>query len=317
MDVTDNCRASKTVLDNIGELSLNDGENRKGLSTNVLQHEHLSGQLVGVGVHITKLEKLSEDDNIESNEDSYALSQLNGPLSVATGDNSMKVRAVDGFSGKNHGSEVPLPKVIIFDLDYTLWPFCVDKRINAEPPFCRVPDGRIYDARQREIKAYPDIDNILRRLHSQGYILGIASESFFRNDVISLVKHFGWDTYIKYVEVFPGSKITHFVRIKRKCGIDFMEWLYFDDEGDRLREVVNTCLGVTCVLADCGVSEDVLEKGFKTYASVHLKGTLFEGPYCNEMTKSRSRRGSRCSSDTGDILPNPKLLSRRRGSCFY
>lgn len=37
-------------------------------------------------------------------------------------------------------------------------------------------DGRIYDARQREIKAYPDIDNIIKRLHSQGYILGIASE---------------------------------------------------------------------------------------------------------------------------------------------
>ncbi|KAL5022867.1 hypothetical protein ScPMuIL_002022 [Solemya velum] len=289
-------------------------------------HEELTRQLRRLQHLRNKgLGRLSEDDtesnkeseNGESENKSEAGSEKQTDDTSGQSEEQTGSQSQDNLSESDEEPDLPKPKVIIFDLDYTLWPFWVDRKVNVEPPFCRVPDGRVYDAAQHEMKAFPDITNILQRLYNDGIVLGIASEAFNKDEVRNLVTYFGWDKYIPYIEIFPGSKITHFVKIKRQCNIDFTEWLYFDDEKEHLREVVNTCLGITCVLADRGVSEDLLEQGLETFATLHINGNLYEGPFCNENTKTRSRRGSRCSLDNTPLLPNAKMLSRRRGSCFY
>lgn len=41
---------------------------------------------------------------------------------------------------------------------------------------CRFRDGKVFDACSREVKAFPDIENILHKLHKEGYKLAAASE---------------------------------------------------------------------------------------------------------------------------------------------
>lgn len=39
-----------------------------------------------------------------------------------------------------------------------------------------------------------------------------SPRAFNKDEVRNLVTYFGWDKYIPYIEIFPGSKITHFVK---------------------------------------------------------------------------------------------------------
>ncbi|KAK3085783.1 hypothetical protein FSP39_008668 [Pinctada imbricata] len=46
--------------------------------------------------------------------------------------------------------------------------------------------------------------------------------------------------------------------------------MFFDDERDHLSEVAHTCLGVTCIWANRGVSEEILEEAFRAFTNNHL-----------------------------------------------
>lgn len=200
----------------------------------------------------------------------------------------------------------PKPKLIVFDLDYTLWPFWVDRKVNVEPPFNRTPDGKVFDANSREIRSFPDIEHILSKLHSDGYKLGVASEAFCKDDTRRLVSYFGWDDYFDFIEIYPGSKISHFLQIKKESGIDFPDMMFFDDERDHLSEVAHTCLGVTCIWANRGVSEEILDEGFQAFTNNHTENTSTSTLSINSVDSDESqsettviychrRRGSRAS----------------------
>ena len=50
---------------------------------------------------------------------------------------------------------------------------------------CRFRDGKVFDACSREVKAFPDIENILHKLHKEGYKLAAASEWVKTSHVIT------------------------------------------------------------------------------------------------------------------------------------
>ncbi|XP_052232590.1 uncharacterized protein LOC127845847 isoform X2 [Dreissena polymorpha] len=199
----------------------------------------------------------------------------------------------------------PKPKVIVFDLDYTLWPFWVDRQMNIELPFKQVGLHKVCDASGREVKSFPDITHLLQRLHSEGYKLGIASEAFYKEECAKLVKLFGWEEYIDYQEIYPGSKIFHFVKIKRASGVDFCDMLYFDDEKEHLAEVAGTCTGITTVWADRGVSEEIMEEAFLTFAKNRESTTYF---------RSKPVTISRRNSTEPFVSLRPLMNLRRRNS---
>ncbi|XP_052060698.1 magnesium-dependent phosphatase 1-like [Mytilus californianus] len=217
----------------------------------------------------------------------------------------------------------PKPKLIVFDLDYTLWPFRVDRKNNVEPPFNRTPDGKVFDANSREIKSFPDIDHIILKLHGDGYKLAIASEAFYKDETRRLVSYFGWDEYFDYIEIYPGSKITHFLQIKKESGIEFPDMMFFDDERDHLSEVAHTCLGVTCIWANRGVSEEILDEAFQAFVNNHTDNintsTLSINSVDSDESQSETtviychrRRGSRASIQY-DVPPVIDRAIRLRG----
>ncbi|XP_060074196.1 magnesium-dependent phosphatase 1-like [Ylistrum balloti] len=155
------------------------------------------------------------------------------------------------------------PKLIIFDLDYTLWPFWVDTHVD--PPFKKRSDGKVEDSRGKYVKFYPEVPGMLQRLHGEGYKLGIASRTSEIDGAMDLVNLFNWDQYFHYREIYPGCKISHFKRFKVDSGIGFNDMLFFDDEYRNIKDVGS--LGVISVLAENGMSEATLKEGLDEFAA--------------------------------------------------
>ncbi|MEM7010216.1 MAG: magnesium-dependent phosphatase-1 [Verrucomicrobiota bacterium] len=151
-----------------------------------------------------------------------------------------------------------LPKLIVFDLDFTLWSAgglwidCTAWPFNER-------DGKIFDAEEREFKLYPDIEPIVQQLQEDGCLLGIASRTSEPGwarwvlDIWELREQFDFE------EIYPGSKITHFEALRDKSEIEFEEMLFFDDEQRNIDEVGN--LGVCSVLVENGVTRSRFEHG--------------------------------------------------------
>ncbi|XP_074645427.1 magnesium-dependent phosphatase 1-like [Tubulanus polymorphus] len=154
------------------------------------------------------------------------------------------------------------PDLIVFDLDYTLWPFWVDS--HHSPPFRKESNGFVYDAYRSRVHYFPDVPRILEDLHEKGYTLGVASRTGAIEEAKSLMTLFDWNKYFTYQEIYPGSKVNHFKRFKEKSGLKYENMLFFDDEYRNIAEVSK--LGVTCILADSGVDTQLLKKGFDEFS---------------------------------------------------
>jgi len=65
-----------------------------------------------------------------------------------------------------------------------------------------------------------------------------------------------------HMEIYPGSKTTHFNRLQRATNVSYEEMLFFDDEA-RNRNVET--LGVTMYLVRDGVDREEIDRGVKEW----------------------------------------------------
>lgn len=155
--------------------------------------------------------------------------------------------------------------LIVFDLDYTLWPFYVD---CSDPPFKKT-GKHIVDSCGEKVSPYPQSTNILQRLSALGYKIGIASRTAAIKDACQLVNLFEWKQYIDYQEIYPGCKVAHFTQFKKQSGIPFERMLFFDDEERNIVDINR--LGSVAVLVDEGVSNNVVAEGIGYFVRVQNK----------------------------------------------
>mmetsp|Transcript_1350 Transcript_1350/g.2135 ORF Transcript_1350/g.2135 Transcript_1350/m.2135 type:complete len:225 (-) Transcript_1350:337-1011(-) len=177
-----------------------------------------------------------------------------------------------GFSVPSQMSAVP--KLIVFDLDKTLWnphliSFCGGFRKDGE-------SGRVLDRLGEEIKLYPDVEGILKVLRTasifQETSLAIASrtsKTAWAHDVLDLITSPEGDTLdslFQYKKVFPGSKTSHFKKLRKDSKVDYDEMLFFDDWIVNTIEISN--IGVTCQLCDqAGLTWEHFEEGLMQYSN--------------------------------------------------
>lgn len=72
--------------------------------------------------------------------------------------------------------------------------------------------------------------------------------------------------YFDHMEIYPGSKITHFVKLQKATGLRYEDMLFFDDES-RNRNVES--LGVHMHLVRDGVSRAEIDNGVKAWRARH------------------------------------------------
>ncbi|ETW82029.1 hypothetical protein HETIRDRAFT_418029 [Heterobasidion irregulare TC 32-1] len=172
------------------------------------------------------------------------------------------------------------PKLVAFDLDYTLWPLWIDTHVT--PPLRREGDelNAVHDRYDNKISFYHDVPQILHRLQSAGVIVAACSRTSapeLARKALSLLlvppragdKHGPVKPAIEFfdqMEIYPGSKLTHFRKLQQKTGIPYSEMLFFDDE-HRNKEV--QALGVTFALVRNDFTERTFEEGLAAWRQLH------------------------------------------------
>ncbi|RDA96258.1 hypothetical protein CP533_1646 [Ophiocordyceps camponoti-saundersi (nom. inval.)] len=169
--------------------------------------------------------------------------------------------------------EAPLPKIIVFDLDYTLWPFWVDTHVT--PPLRpNAQHSAATDRTGERLAFYQDVPAMLDHLQRSDVRLGVASRTSaprLARELLTMlhlppaaeeaggaVPRRALDVFDGGLEIYPSSKIRHMEAIKARTGIAFEDVLFFDDES-RNRDTER--LGVTMWLVRDGMTWDELQKG--------------------------------------------------------
>ncbi|KAH0544381.1 hypothetical protein FGG08_001522 [Glutinoglossum americanum] len=164
----------------------------------------------------------------------------------------------------------PVPALIVFDLDYTLWPFWVDTHVCAP---LKGKDGgqRVVDRLGESFAFYPHVPQIFRDARMKNVSLAAASRTeapeLARDMLKSLVvdgKLRGVD-YFDYMQIYPGSKTTHLAKLQKQSGVDFADMLFFDDEA-RNRNVESE-LGVLMYLVRDGITNDEVDRAVREWRS--------------------------------------------------
>ncbi|KAI4296440.1 hypothetical protein L6164_036397 [Bauhinia variegata] len=142
-----------------------------------------------------------------------------------------------------------LPKLVVFDLDYTLWPFYCECLSKREMP-----------------SLYPHAKGILYALKDKGIDIAIAS----RSPTVDIAKTFLDKLNIKSMfiaqEIFSSwtHKTDHFQRIHSRTGVPFDSMLFFDDEDRNIQAVSK--MGVTSILVEDGVNLEALREGLSRFS---------------------------------------------------
>ncbi|KAK7022991.1 magnesium-dependent phosphatase-1, partial [Favolaschia claudopus] len=169
-----------------------------------------------------------------------------------------------------------LPKLIAFDLDYTLWDLWIDTHVTE--PIRRSGDA-VVDAHGQVIEFYPDVSNILRRLRDQDVILAACSRTHapkLARQALQLLRVSANESetgdsveqpaieLFDNLQIYPGSKLAHFRALHAKTGVPYEQMLFFDDES-RNREVEN--LGVVFHLTPTGIDNATFDAGVKAWVT--------------------------------------------------
>lgn len=156
------------------------------------------------------------------------------------------------------------PALIVLDLDFTLWPFRVDK--NAKSPFSVSRKGNVTDTRGRVFKTFPEVPQLLGTLTDDGYNLAAASRIEDIPGAYQLLHMFDMTQYFRYKEIYPGTKTVHFNNLRAKTGIRFEHMIFFDDDKRNVRDVSRLGVAVSQVPQD-GLTFNVLNEGLLNFAS--------------------------------------------------
>ena len=156
----------------------------------------------------------------------------------------------------------PLPQLIVFDLDFTLWDCGGTYCDCLSAPFYEKA-GIVFDGSGRQLQLYPDVDSIIQHCDRAGIELAIASrtlEPAWARQILDLMNA---SQHFSFSEIYPSSKLQHFEALQRDSGIDFHDMLFFADEMRNVREVSE--LGVTCIFVENGMTTAVFEDGLRRF----------------------------------------------------
>ncbi|KAH7445027.1 hypothetical protein KP509_02G103000 [Ceratopteris richardii] len=141
-----------------------------------------------------------------------------------------------------------LPRLAVFDLDYTLWPFkCECQKDN---PYL-----------------YPEAKGILKALKEKEVKLAVASRTLTPDIARLFLTKLGLTNFFVEMEIFPSwtPKTEHFEKIHQKTKIPFSSMIFFDDGVSNIQCVSR--MGVTSVLVDDGVNIRALQNGLADFAN--------------------------------------------------
>lgn len=137
------------------------------------------------------------------------------------------------------------PSAIVFDLDYTLWPWWCDYHIS--PPVRRLSEQELVDSSGLSMQLFPDIGSIFEELSTNGIKIIGASRTATPEIAIDILSSFfingkSMISYFHSLQWGEYSKVHHITRATAELGmkeeLESGKILLFDDE-ERNRDVAS------------------------------------------------------------------------------
>lgn len=145
------------------------------------------------------------------------------------------------------------PKVIVLDLDHTLWNFYTDLDVNR--PFKRLNEHNLIGNDLKRLELFPDVSKILHTLKlfcfDGNEKLSVASRAQSTDLAHELLEFIGWKAYFDSVHVYSCPKNIHMYGIRDDLKLDsssFSHFLFFDDNKFNIKLAKE--LGICSVLVD-------------------------------------------------------------------
>jgi len=128
---------------------------------------------------------------------------------------------------------------------------------------------------------YNDVSGILSAIRAKKIEIGAASRTSapeLAREMLSLLKLPGEQagkaiSVFDYLQIYPGSKTTHFAKLQKQSGLEYSEMLFFDDES-RNRNVET--LGVVMRLVRDGVTVHEIDAGVREWRQKNGRGKAEE-----------------------------------------
>jgi len=175
----------------------------------------------------------------------------------------------------------PNPKLAVFDLDFTIWPFDCDK--DVLPPFSSDFFGGVRDRYQRASNPYFDVPQIIAALVDANIPIAYASRNPSAHHIESLLRLIAicpktkphiktlWDALPsrEFFHAYSSSgygrgKMRHFMAIQDASGIAFNDMVFFDDLPENVAHAHT--IGVTSIIVGRrGLTWDAMARGIDSW----------------------------------------------------
>ncbi|KAG8998489.1 hypothetical protein FRB94_000595 [Tulasnella sp. JGI-2019a] len=205
------------------------------------------------------------------------------PLTPSPTRSSSTTYSLDGRTFGPYGFDSRFPRLVAFDLDYTLWSGWIDTHYSA-PFTLRAPIvvNSIYDMNGKCLSFYPHIARILHRLQeSQTHIAATSTTQApqLTREALALLlvpppterpreRPQRAIDFFESLEIYPESKRVHFSEMHKKTDIPYSEMLFFggDPYSDAENHLVER-LGVTYipVKSKLGLTLGAFEEGVREW----------------------------------------------------
>ena len=165
------------------------------------------------------------------------------------------------------------PKVIVFDLDNTIWTpelYQLPRRLKQQRKSAPVAN--------HDVRMFPDVIVILQFLSELRVSLAIASRTSKIQWAQSLLDDFqiprkdgtfvSLRSFFDHIEIVPGSKKQHFSNLRQATNFPYGEMLFFDDDAKMNLEEVSSHLGVLCCHTPRGLTLDYFCKALQQYSNL-------------------------------------------------
>lgn len=149
-------------------------------------------------------------------------------------------------------------KLVVFDLDFTLWDAGGLWCDHTTPPFNKTHKG-VFDAEGRHIYLYPDVLGIIQTCRDTDLPMALASRTSAPDWARQLIQLLGIEGVFVQEEIYPSSKVAHFNKLHQQLGIAYEDMVFFDDEMRNIDEVGK--LGVKAIYVPDGLTWPLFEKG--------------------------------------------------------
>jgi len=166
-----------------------------------------------------------------------------------------------------------LPKLIVFDLDNTLWTpelYQVAKRVKAAPVAGR--DVKLFPA---AAAALHEIDTCDRWEGTQIAVASRTNQGDWARTLLDAFEVPGDPSrrladLVAYQEIYTGNKRAHFESLRRRSGLPFGSMLFFDDaRGGRFGNCEPVArMGVLSAHCPSGLTDGVWAHAVRSYAAL-------------------------------------------------